>query len=68
MSPMEPTTSAWVVVVVRAWRDHGHLVVRLLMTRPGTNGTPRQTVVGSVEEACEALRQQLETVIDSGAG
>jgi len=27
---MEPAPSAWVVVVVRAWHDPGHPVVRLL--------------------------------------
>jgi hypothetical protein len=67
MNPMEPSPSAWVVVVVRAWRDHGRLVVRLLTTQPGTDGKPVQTVVGSVEDACEALRKQLHTFGDSDA-
>jgi hypothetical protein len=56
------------VVVVRAWRDHGRLIVRLLITRPGTDGRAMQTVVGSVEEACEALRQQLQAVSDGDTG
>jgi hypothetical protein len=64
---MEPSPPAWIVVVVRAWRDHGHLIVRLLMTQPGTDGKTSQTVVGSVEDACEALRQQLQTVVHGDA-
>jgi hypothetical protein len=66
--PMEPTASRWVVVVVRAWCDQGRLVVRLLTTQPGTGQNAVQTVVGSVEEACEALRQQLQIVADKDAG
>jgi hypothetical protein len=65
---MEPPPSAWMIVIVRAWCDHGRLVVRLLMTHPGTDGKSTQTVVGSVEEACETLRQQLRTVADGGTG
>jgi hypothetical protein len=64
---MEPTPSAWIVVVVRAWRDHDRLTVRLLMTEPGTDGRTMQAVVGSVEDACEALRQQLQKVADADA-
>jgi hypothetical protein len=64
---MEPTPAAWMVIVVRAWCDHGRLIARLLMTQPGTDGRTMQTVVGSVEEACEALRQQLQTVADGDA-
>jgi hypothetical protein len=64
---MEPTPSAWIVVVVRAWRDHGRLIVRLLVTEPGADGRTTQTVVGSVEDACEALRRQLQTVADGDA-
>ena len=65
---MEPTPSAWVVVVVRAWRGHGRLIVRLLVTWPGTDGRTTQTVVGSVEEACETLRRQLQAIADGDAG
>ena len=52
---------------MRAWRDHGRLIVRLLVTEPGADGRTTQTVVGSVEDACEALRRQLQTVADGDA-
>jgi hypothetical protein len=68
MDYMEPGPSAWMVVVVRAWCDHGRLIVRLLMTQPGGDERTMQTVVGSVDEACEALRQQLQMIVDGDVG
>jgi hypothetical protein len=51
---MEP----WVVVVVRAWSEDGHVLVRML--RAGPSGDPEATLAASPADAARRLRDWLE--------
>jgi hypothetical protein len=57
------------VIVVRAWRDSGRLIVRVL-AGTGRVGSSRQWVFADIDEACEHIGKVLwelrDVPVDSG--
>jgi hypothetical protein len=57
------------VIVVRAWRDSGRLIVRVL-AGTGRVGSSRQWVFADIDEACEHIAKVLwelrDVPVDSG--
>jgi hypothetical protein len=54
------------IVLLRAWLQNGGVVVRILYSEPGLHHHPHEQVVGTVSEACEAVRALLEALTSEG--
>lgn len=54
------------VVLLRAWLQDDGVVVRILSSEPGPHHHHHEQVVGTVGEACEAVRALLEALTSEG--
>ena len=56
--------ASWVVVVIRAWTEHGRLRVRLLRSDPA--GSTEVAVTDSPAEAGRHVQRWLDQLLQSG--
>ncbi|MBF0686384.1 MAG: hypothetical protein IR158_01270 [Cellulomonas sp.] len=63
----QPAPRTAMVVVVRAWSQHGTIAARLVLDPEGGPRRTRSVVVGSLDDLCAALARELTAALDPGA-